>query len=113
MIRNLPPNVNMRAIGPALLYVNATWCGYCKETRPTIEKVAGVLGSIVPVYNVDSEADADVAKALGVKSYPTILYVTEGGAVVPFKGSSRTLDTITSFVCNNSAERHQFCRRIR
>lgn len=85
--------------GPVLLYVNVTWCGYCKTARPILEKVAQALGSVVPVYSVDGDARQAVAKSLGVKSYPTIVLIGKDGARSTFQGE-RTMDAIVGFVCS-------------
>lgn len=111
-LRSFPRDANLSTVGPALLYVNVQWCGHCKRTRPIMEQVSGVLGSVVPVYSVDGDERPDLAEAMGVKGFPTIVYVSEGGARYEYTGE-RTQDAITSFVCHNSASRHQFCRRVR
>lgn len=111
-LRNFPIKGNLQTIGPALLYVNVQWCGHCKAARPIMERVSGVLGSVVPVYSVDGDARGDLTGELGVKGYPTIIYVAEGGARFEYTGD-RTVDAITSFICHNSADRHQFCRRMK
>lgn len=111
-LSSFPPNGNLQTIGPALLFVQVGWCGHCKAAKPIMEQVSGVLGSIVPVYSVDGDERGDLTSALGVQGFPTIVYVAEGGARYEYTGE-RTVDAITSFVCHNSAQRHQFCRRIR
>jgi thioredoxin-like negative regulator of GroEL len=111
-LRDFPRNGNLRTIGPALLYVNVAWCGHCRAARPILEAVSGVLGSVVPVYSIDGDERGDLAKALRVQGFPTIVYVDEAGARYRYEGE-RTVDAITSFVCHNSASRHQFCTRIR
>lgn len=111
-LREFPRRGNLQTIGPALLYVNVQWCGHCKAARPIMEQVSGVLGSVVPVYSVDGDERSDVARALGVEGYPTIVYIDEGGSRYEYTGD-RTREAITSFVCHNSARRHQFCRKIR
>lgn len=111
-LRTFPRNGNLQTIGPALLYVNVQWCGHCRAARPTMEKVSGVLGSVVPVYDIDGDERGDLAEALGVKSFPTIIYVDQAGSRYKYTGE-RTVDAISSFVCHNSAQRHQFCRRVR
>ena len=111
-LRNFPRDVNIKTIGPALLYVNVTWCGHCKRTKPIMEKVSGILGSMVPVYSIDGDDRPDLAKALGVEGFPTIVYVDQPGSVFVYEGE-RSVDAIASFVCHNSASRHQFCRRVR
>lgn len=108
-LRRFPRNANVQTIGPALLYVNVKWCPYCTEARPTMEKVSGVLGSVVPVYSIDGDERPDLMEALGAKSFPTIIYVSEGGARYVFKGD-RTLDAITGFVCRMSTG-YEFCRK--
>lgn len=111
-MRAYPRTASLSSIGPALLYVNVEWCPHCRAAKPTLEAVSQVLGTIVPVYSVDGDARPDVAKQLGVEGFPTIVYVTEDGRRFVYEGD-RTVDAITSFVCHNSADRHQFCRRIR
>ena len=111
-LRDFPRNANLRTIGPALLYVNVKWCGHCKKTRPIMEKVSGVLGSVVPVYSIDGDERDDLVAALGVQGFPSIFYVSESGARYPYT-EDRTVDAITSAVCQYSEDRHQFCRRVR
>lgn len=108
---NLPSDGNVSALGPALLFVHVEWCGYCREAKPVMEKVAATLGTIVPVFSVDGDQHKDLAKALGVASYPTIVYVNAEGKLFVYKGE-RTYDSITSFVCHNSSDRHEFCKAI-
>lgn len=99
----------LRSAAPALIFVGVSWCGYCKHAWPILENVALTLGSTVPVYYVDAEKQKDLAASLGVKSYPTLLYVNNNG-IKKFQGD-RTVDTITGFVCANSAHGtvHGFC----
>ncbi len=108
-LREFPMDGNLATIGPALLYVNVSWCGHCRAARPIMEKVSGVLGSQVPVYSIDGDARGDLAKALRVKGFPTIVYVAQGGARYPYDGP-RTVDAIASAVCHHS-EKYHFCSR--
>lgn len=111
-LREFPRNGNLQTIGPALLFAKMDTCPHCVAAKPIMEQVSGVLGSIVPVYSIDNRQRPDLVSALGVQGFPTIIYVSEGGARYEYTGA-RTVDAITSFVCHNSAERHQFCRRVR
>lgn len=77
-----------------------------------MEQVAGVLGSVVPVYSIDADERPDLAKELGVKGFPTIVLVTKGGAQHKFD-QDRTMDAITSFVCQHAASHSSFCQRVR
>lgn len=111
-MRAFPQNKNVRASGPALLYVNVKWCGHCKAARPVMEKVSGVLGSMVPVYDIDADERPDLARALGVNSFPTIIYVDASNNMHNFD-DARTVDAITSFVCLHASGNFGFCRRHR
>ncbi len=112
-IKDLPPNAGLQATRrPSLLYVNATWCGHCRQLRPTMDQVAGVFGEMVPVYSIDGDVHKDLLSQLGVDGFPTIVFQDKEGKRFTYTGA-RTLDAITSFVCHNSSERHQFCQRLR
>ncbi len=110
-LRKFPKTANVNTIGPALLYVNVSWCGHCRATRPIMEKVSGVLGSIVPVYSIDGDERDDLTAALGVQGYPTIIYVSNTGSRYTYEGP-RTVDAITSAVCQYD-ESHGFCARYK
>lgn len=106
-----PRDANLATIGPALLFVNVDWCGWCKRAKPVLERVSGITGTVVPVFSVNGDARPELAKQLGVQSYPTIIYVAKGGKRYVYTGD-RTVDAIVAFVCNNSASKGQFCRRV-
>lgn len=110
-MRTFPRNANVATIGPALLFVKADWCGYCRAAKPVLQKVSAVLGSVVPVYAVDADARPDLVRALGVNSFPTIIYVRADNTMVKFDASERTVEAISSFVCNNSTSVYSFCPR--
>ncbi len=110
-LRDFPADANIAELGPALLYVNVQWCGFCKRTKPVMEKVSGILGSVVPVYSIDADERPDVAEAFKVNKYPTILYLDKYGKVYPYNGD-RTLDAIVSAVCHYS-DSHPFCERYK
>ena len=99
-----------RIDGPALLYVNVDWCGYCKKAKPMMEKLSDMLGTAVPVISVNGDRHKAVTKQLGVASFPTILYIDPQGNARTFEGE-RTLETILGFVCTHSANAFGFCSR--
>lgn len=87
---------------PAILYVNAKWCGYCKTTRPEMEKAAATLGSVVPVYDMDADRNQeDVEQLKGVSGYPTILYVDATGKTTVYPGE-RTGKDLADWACAKS-----------
>jgi thioredoxin-like negative regulator of GroEL len=110
-LRKFPRSGNLRTIGPALLYVNVKWCPHCTAARPIMERVSGILGSQVPVYSVDGDDRPDLVEALGARGFPTIVFVTGGGAQYAYEGE-RTVDGITSAVCQHG-ETYPFCSRYK
>lgn len=108
-----PARANPRALGhPALLYFNVDWCPHCRATKPTMEQVAATVGGVVRVYSVDGDERTDLCQALGVQGFPTIVFASPDGSMYEYSGP-RTVDAISSFVCQNSGRHHQFCRRQR
>jgi thioredoxin-like negative regulator of GroEL len=97
--------------GPALLFVNVSWCGHCKRAQPAMGQVAEAMGAAVPVISVDGDRhQAFVRERLGVESFPTILYLDAAGNTAKFEGE-RTPQQIMDFVCQHSSTPHGFCRR--
>ncbi len=83
---------------PVLIDFYADWCAACKELDETTfahPKVAEAVRDFVPLRVDSSDPDAAGAEALrrkyGIVGLPTILFVDDGGRVVPG-------ETITEFV---------------
>lgn len=111
MVSELPTSSSWRDLkAPVLLFVHTTWCGYSRRARPIMDDVARSLGSTVPVVAVDADKHPDIAKALGVKSFPTIIFYNDTG-LHQFKGERR-VDTIVGHVCNHSSTGtyYNFCK---
>ena len=109
-VQALPPRFDISSAGPALLFVKADYCGHCTRAKPIIAQVAKTLGSVVPVFAVDSSRDKALIEALGVTSYPTIIYVNRG-KLSKFNGT-RDANTITGFVCSQASGTYAFCPRL-
>ena len=90
-----------RSQGTAVLFVSAQWCPHCRNARPELLRAASTLGSVVPVYEVDSERDADVVEALGVGGFPTILFRDARGKLAVYRGA-RVGSTIADWACARS-----------
>lgn len=86
---------------PALLFAKAEWCPHCQDAKPELEQAASVLGSVLPVYAVDSERNADAIRQLKVKAYPTIMYQSAEGTVKEYKGERRG-NKIADWACAQS-----------
>lgn len=86
---------------PALLFVKAEWCPHCQDAKPEMEHAAAVLGSVLPVYAVDSERNADVIRDLRVQAFPTIMYQDAQGRVTEYQGP-RKGKQVADWACSQS-----------
>ena len=50
---------------------SAAWCGPCKALTKTIEQNEDKFN--VPIYKIDIDSSQELAKALGIRSVPTII----------------------------------------
>jgi len=91
------------ASGAELLIVKATWCGHCTKAKGDFDKLAQASpvklsdGSEVTVRILDEAADKSEVASLGVKGYPTILYLPSSGNRQEYSGP-RTYDGVMSFL---------------
>ena len=62
---------------PAIIDFYADWCGPCKVVAPVLEELDGVYDGI-DIYKIDTEAEVDLARAFGIQSIPSILFIPMG-----------------------------------
>jgi len=62
LIKDYKPN--------CLIFWTASWCGYCQQMHPIIEKLEK---EGYTVYTVDYDAKKDAAKDMGIRSLPTAI----------------------------------------
>lgn len=67
----------LKATGPVLVYVTATWCGPCKVLRPIIEEFEKEVGATIVKIDVD-KCKALVTATLGVRGVPALLAYRDG-----------------------------------
>ena len=80
----------------ALVDFSATWCGPCQMLAPVVDALEGQ----VAVYNVDVDANSDLAMQYRVMSVPSLLLFKEGqvaGQTVGYQSA----DEIKAFIANN------------
>ena len=84
----------------ALVDFSATWCGPCQMLAPVVDALAEELEGQVAVYNVDVDANSDLAMQYRVMSVPSLLLFKDGqvaGQTVGYQSA----DEIKAFIANN------------
>ncbi len=71
----------LEADRPVLVDFHADWCGPCQALSPVVEEVAAEYDGRALVGKVDVDSNPATARAYGVTSIPTLLFV-KGGEVV-------------------------------
>lgn len=60
---------------PAIIDFWAAWCGPCRQVSPILEELADEYGDEIYVYKVNVDEQKSIARAFGIQSLPTILFV--------------------------------------
>ena len=84
----------------ALVDFSATWCGPCQMLAPVVDALAEELEGQVAVYNVDEDANSDLAMQYRVMSVPSLLLFKDGqvaGQTVGYQSAGE----IKAFIANN------------
>jgi len=64
---------------PVIIDFYATWCRPCLEMSPLLEEVAGEYSSKIVVYRVDTDKETMLAKKLGIRNLPTLMFIPVRG----------------------------------
>ena len=71
---------------PAIIDFYATWCGPCKQLAPTLEALAAEYSNEIYIYKVDVDKESDIARAYGINSVPSLLFIPHDDDAVPQMG---------------------------
>ncbi len=66
---------------PAIIDFYATWCAPCKQLAPTLKALAAEYGDEIYIYKVDVDKEPDVARAYGIRSVPSLLFIPQSDEV--------------------------------
>lgn len=76
---NSPKEWQYKGDKPAIIDFHATWCGPCKQLAPTLNQLAAEYGDDIYIYKVDVDQEPDIARAFGIRSVPSLLFIPHEG----------------------------------
>lgn len=65
---------------PAIIDFHAAWCGPCKQLAPTLRALAAEYADEIYIFKVDVDKEPDIARAYGVRSVPSLLFIPHDDA---------------------------------
>ncbi len=64
---------------PCLIDFYADWCGPCKMVHPILEELSKEYDGKIKIYQIDTEAEQELAAAFGIRSIPSLLFCPTDG----------------------------------
>ena len=88
--------------GVVLLDFYADWCGPCKMLLPVVDELADELAAssrAVTVAKVNVDENAELARAFGIVSIPTLVVMKEGKVVKQASGARPKAQILSMLEC--------------
>lgn len=92
---------------PAIIDFWAAWCGPCRQVSPVLEELAAEYGEDIYVFKVNVDEEVAIARAFGIESLPTILFVPMDEmpqAVLGAAPKSKLKGAVNSILLNKEEE---------
>ena len=64
---------------PCVIDFYADWCGPCKMVHPILVELSKEYDGKIKIYQIDTEAEQELAAAFGIRSIPSLLFCPAAG----------------------------------
>ena len=64
---------------PCVIDFYADWCGPCKMVHPILVELSKEYDGKIKIYQIDTEAEQELAAAFGIRSIPSLLFCPAEG----------------------------------
>jgi thioredoxin 1 len=81
-----------------LVYFSAGWCAVCPKFKPVIAEIEKEYSGKIELLRIDTERDAEIAKALDVNTLPLLILYKNGkqewtsSGIIPITDIRREID---------------------
>ena len=82
---------------PVLVELTAAWCPPCRQLEPILDELAAERADDLVVASLDTDANLEVPRRLGVMSLPTMVLFVDGeerARLVGARGKGRLLEDL-------------------
>lgn len=83
---------------PMVVDFYADWCGPCKQYAPIFHEIAEKYAGQAIFLSVDSDKEEEIAKAYGITSIPTTVFILPGGGLLGQETGVMDAEKLESFV---------------
>jgi thiol-disulfide isomerase/thioredoxin len=85
---------------PGMLFIHATWCGFCTKFVSTFNDIADSIGKDFCCASIESEELNDkLSNVLKIQGFPTIKFFDQNGKIIGEYNKERNKKTILTEIC--------------
>lgn len=99
---------------PCIIDFYADWCGPCKMVSPILKELANEYKGRIIVYKIDVDKEKELARAFGISSIPTFLFIPGKGTPQSVRGAiprESFVKVIKEFLLKENADSAQAADR--
>lgn len=86
-----------QGVKPAVIDFYAPWCAPCRAVAPLLDELSVLYDEKVDFYKVNVDEEGELAADFGIRSIPTLFFVSRDGGVQKITGAT-SRDRLKEFV---------------